>query len=75
MWELYAWNLPFKTHQESEVVSKLQIGLQENIPVDCPKAYAELIKNCWNYTPDNRPKISDVKERLTHIHLEEATKK
>lgn len=73
MWEMGCWKLPFAEYSEAEILRKLEIGLQENIPENFQTSYAVLIRNCWQFLPGNRPKIGEIKERLEQIFLE-ATK-
>jgi len=53
-----------------EVILQMKMKTEwyrEPIPEDCPKAYSQLIKDCWAEKPQDRPEMKDVVQRLNDI--------
>ena len=70
LWELLVRVKPFDEFEEahSQFVTVLEDaivkGLRPNIPPDCPKAYRELIEECWHDDPKRRPDFVQICRRL-----------
>ncbi|EFA77446.1 leucine-rich repeat-containing protein [Heterostelium album PN500] len=65
LWELLTYqdffgDLGFMSLLEDKVVS----GERPPIPDDCPSAYAQLIRDCWQNDPNSRPSFSEVEDRI-----------
>ncbi len=55
-WELATREIPFRDATSPELIPTwVQQGDREDIPTDCPKEFAELIKACWEGEPGKRP--------------------
>jgi WD40 repeat protein/serine/threonine protein kinase len=64
LWELASRDLPFKNAaDDATVISWIKDGAQEIIPNNCPKAFAEIIQNCWA-APALRPTAAGVVAQL-----------
>jgi len=70
LWELAALQLPFNdAADEITVVSWINKGEQEQIPDDCPKALADIIRACWA-RPDRRPSAQELVRSLKQAQAE-----
>ncbi|KAK5576072.1 hypothetical protein RB653_007210 [Dictyostelium firmibasis] len=68
LWELvtrkdYFGDIGFMTLIEEKVIS----GERPKIPEDCPEMYAKLIVECWQNDASQRPKFSEIEDRLIKI--------
>jgi len=77
LWEIYTGELPFAEETSYLSVEDLCIkvadeNLRPKIPTDCPVNLAELIRNCWDLYPDDRPSFTTILEKLELIMAEEA---
>ncbi|KAF6022807.1 hypothetical protein EB796_018884 [Bugula neritina] len=67
MWELLTrGNVPYPGISNSEMLNHLQSGHRLHKPTyTCPKVF-DVIKECWNEDPLERPSFSQLKEFLEH---------
>jgi len=77
LWEIYTGDLPFAEETSYLTVEELCIkvadeNLRPKIPDECPTNLAELIRNCWDNYPDDRPSFTTILEKLDLIIQEEA---
>lgn len=63
LWELYTRKKPWSGvfENEDELVNAVcDEGERPEIPADCPKQLAALIKRCWAEEPDDRPSFQEI---------------
>jgi len=73
LWEIASHKIPFEDADSPEIAqSWIKDGEQETIPPDCPTAFAEIIKLCWNQLPEARPSIAAIVQKLTQLVKEPA---
>ena len=74
LWEIASRQLPFRSGLDNTVVMNwIKDGEQENVPVDCPEAYGELIKACWQKEAKERPSAEKLVAELKRAKPQEAT--
>lgn len=71
LWQFSERKIPFSTYSESEVVQKLCMAEREVISRKCPKSMAMLIRDCWSFTPADRPTTGQILSRWKKIKQEE----
>ena len=61
MWESTTGKKPFhdRPHNASLILDILN-GIRPQITDDTPEFYAELMKKCWNHSPENRPTAQEI---------------
>lgn len=66
LYELIARKLPWGEDVSNYEMIKglVTSGARPNIPVNCPEAISDLIKDCWKTRPEERPNAQEVVERL-----------
>lgn len=64
MWELYTRDCVFKGLPQIEVYNRVISGNMPDVDKDCDPRYAELMKQCWEINPTNRPSFREVIDRL-----------
>src|SRR6185369_3289831 len=76
MWEFTTGKKPFcnRPHDHHLILDILK-GERSQITDDTPEFYADLMKRCWNYNPENRPTTEEIYNCLskydTHNIIEE----
>src|SRR3984893_4472895 len=62
MWEIASRNIItfFEIQENSVLIQCVKDGEREDILDDTPNAYAEMIKQCWQQTPEKRPMAYDL---------------
>jgi len=68
LWELltrkdYFGQYTFMTLIEEKVIA----GERPDIPSNCHPLYAQLIQDCWQNNPNERPKFSEIEDRIMNI--------
>ena len=65
MWEFTTGKKPFHYRPHNYIlISDILKGERPQITDDTPKFYAELMKRCWEYNPENRPTAKEIHECL-----------
>ena len=65
MWEIFTLGShPYDELNDDEILARLQAGFRLAAPVNCSNSVLELMHDCWNISPDQRPKFDKVHERL-----------
>eukprot|EP01119_Soliformovum_irregulare_P012800 TRINITY_DN3341_c0_g1_i5.p1 TRINITY_DN3341_c0_g1~~TRINITY_DN3341_c0_g1_i5.p1 ORF type:complete len:281 (+),score=64.96 TRINITY_DN3341_c0_g1_i5:793-1635(+) len=73
MGELITMQYPFEEYQITfmgELEDKIKNGLRPTIPSECPEIYAQLIRECWDDNPRNRPDFNFIVLQLVVIDNE-----
>src|SRR5205823_13125992 len=62
MWEFTTGKKPFhdREHNSSLILDILN-GIRPQITDDTPEFYVELMKKCWDHSPENRPSAREIK--------------
>lgn len=69
LWELHSFGLePYYGMSNEEVISLVREGDVLPCPKDCPQEIYELMRDCWNLTPTNRPRFSSLHQRISAIY-------
>ncbi len=69
LWTLMTGRLPYTHIPKLEVMSHVQRGYREEIPVDMPSACAALIQACWSPDVSQRPCAIEIVRTLQTIFL------
>ncbi|RHZ89765.1 hypothetical protein Glove_11g29 [Diversispora epigaea] len=65
MWEVITGEIPFDEHEHS-IVLQVDIinGYRPEIYKNIPQEYADLMKQCWDGNPDNRPDANTIYKKM-----------
>jgi len=74
LWEVLTREIPYRGKQTIAVIHSIDKGETLEIPESCPASYAQLMRNCWQQFPENRPTFTEILGDL-EIVLEAALKK
>ncbi|CAG8617419.1 9024_t:CDS:2 [Ambispora leptoticha] len=70
-WEVSSCRAPFAGHSNHvALMSEIIKGVRENPHVDTPLEYVNLYVDCWQFEPQARPSINEVRNRLEKILTE-----
>ena len=62
MWEFTTGKKPFHNRpHNSSLISDILNGIRPQVTDDTPEFYAELMKKCWDHSPENRPTAKEIK--------------
>eukprot|EP01095_Lingulamoeba_sp_RSL-Kostka_P001500 TRINITY_DN12086_c0_g1_i1.p1 TRINITY_DN12086_c0_g1~~TRINITY_DN12086_c0_g1_i1.p1 ORF type:complete len:557 (+),score=118.40 TRINITY_DN12086_c0_g1_i1:74-1744(+) len=65
IWEAYTRKKPYKNLTAFQVVvAVVNSGLRPQIPENCPQNWRQLMQDCWDEHPDNRPTFSEIIQRI-----------
>ena len=65
MWEFTTGKKPFHDRpHNSSLISDILNGIRPQVTDDTPEFYAELMKKCWDHSPENRPTAQEIKDCL-----------
>jgi len=69
MWEFTTGKKPFhdRPHDHYLMLDILN-GIRPQVTDDTPEFYAELMKKCWDHSPENRPTASEIYACLWEYH-------
>lgn len=70
MWELLARRMPYSGQSVGAIVTGKLSGKREEIPSDCPAAFAGIIERCWAQEHLDRPTAAQIAEELMHMEVE-----
>ncbi|XP_015772585.1 PREDICTED: muscle, skeletal receptor tyrosine protein kinase-like isoform X2 [Acropora digitifera] len=66
LWEVYSSGLtPYYGMSDEEVISLVLDGEILPCPKECPKEIYEIMQGCWNPEASDRPRFTDVHERIS----------
>lgn len=55
LWQVFTGQIPFANWEEIKIVNAIKNGQREILPDSVPSAIGQLIKQCWEADPTNRP--------------------
>ena len=65
MWEFTTGKKPFHNRpHNSSLISDILNGIRPQVTDDTPEFYAELMKKCWDHSPENRPTAKEIYDCL-----------
>uniref|UniRef100_A0A7S1SQC5 Protein kinase domain-containing protein n=1 Tax=Tetraselmis chuii TaxID=63592 RepID=A0A7S1SQC5_9CHLO len=67
LWEMLARLLPFAETPPGQLKEKIIAGGRPEIPLSCPKAMANLIKDCWQQEASLRPSFPKIHNILSDM--------
>src|SRR5438874_9992685 len=72
MWEHTTGKKPFHDRpHNSSLISDILNGIRPQVTDDTPEFYAELMKKCWDHTPENRPTAQEIYDCLYKYDITE----
>src|SRR5439155_21198363 len=61
MWEHTTGKKPFHDREHNHLlISDILNGIRPQVTDDTPEFYAELMKKCWDHSPENRPTAEEI---------------
>ncbi|KAG5570902.1 hypothetical protein H5410_060668 [Solanum commersonii] len=68
LWEIYCCDMPYPDLSFSEVTTAVvRQNLRPEIPRCCPSSLGNVMKRCWDASPDKRPEMDEVVTLLETI--------
>ncbi len=68
LWELIARKTPFEDQPNDQIIINAVIaGEREEIPLNCPFVWKEIIESCWQQAPESRPTSEIVLARFLSL--------
>lgn len=68
LWEIYCCDMPYPDLSFSEVTTAVvRQNLRPEIPRCCPSSLANVMKRCWDASPEKRPEMDEVVSLLETI--------
>ncbi|XP_055827282.1 serine/threonine-protein kinase STY13-like [Solanum dulcamara] len=68
LWEIYCCDMPYPDLSFSEVTTAVvRQNLRPEIPRCCPSSLANVMRRCWDASPDKRPEMDEVVTLLETI--------
>ncbi|RIB03123.1 kinase-like domain-containing protein [Gigaspora rosea] len=68
LWEISSGRPPFQSLNPYCIIINIYKGKRE-IPIEgTPSLYIQLYKKCWNYDPNQRPKLEEISRKLMDLH-------
>ena len=69
MWETFsAGKTPYAAMNNVEVLDKINEGYRLPIPAQCPKPIYDLMLQCWNKNPNERPSFKALFTTLDELY-------
>jgi serine/threonine protein kinase len=69
MWEISSGHPPFSNlHHDYYLAMNIVDGMRPNITSETPLEYEELMKQCWNAYPEERPSIKILMSKIESIY-------
>ena len=68
LWEILTQKTPYEGKNPIHVVRSIDAGVRPDIPASTDPDFAQLIKDCWAQSPDQRPTFDVILSRLKKIY-------
>ncbi|RGB40144.1 kinase-like domain-containing protein [Rhizophagus diaphanus] len=68
LWEISSGRPPFEKVFPTSLQMNILLGDREKITPDTPEVYKNILTECWDHDPDNRPEITQVAFRLYDLY-------
>jgi len=70
LWALATRELPFPALRGTQVMRAVRAGERPPVPqAPCPEVWQQLVLDCWNQHPQERPTISAVRHVLEQLKI------
>ena len=71
LWEIATYGMsPYPGVELTEVYQLLESGYRMECPPGCPARIYDLMKQCWNWEPNERPSFHDIHFAMEHMFQE-----
>ena len=71
LWEIATYGMsPYPGVELNEVYQLLESGYRMECPPGCPVRIYDLMKQCWNWEPNERPSFHDIHFAMEHMFQE-----
>lgn len=71
LWEIATYGMsPYPGVELTEVYQLLESGYRMECPPGCPSRIYDLMKQCWNWEPNERPTFHDIHFAMEHMFQE-----
>ena len=60
-------DMPYSGMTDMEVIDNVKIGYQMECPANCPFQLHDIMKECWNTSPDARPYFQSLQPRMRQL--------
>jgi len=68
LWETFSYgNTPYPGLNNRETRDKVETGYRMSSPTGTPPAVYQIMKDCWNFDADQRPRFAEILRRLRQI--------
>ncbi|KAG5670434.1 hypothetical protein PVAND_000699 [Polypedilum vanderplanki] len=68
LWEIYSFGrVPYPRIPLADVTKHVEAGYKMEAPEGCPTEIYDMMKECWDLNPKNRPTFRDLAIRLKHL--------
>lgn len=65
LWEISSRKIPyFEESEDAIIIMQIQQGEKDEIPVDTPKSFSQIIEKCWQTNPEDRASAKSILEDL-----------
>ena len=65
MWEVATHDIPYKGLETTQIIAQVLIkDMRPSFPKSTPKAFVELVQQCWERDPINRPSFAEIVRRF-----------
>ena len=69
LWEMFSCgSVPYPGLSNNEARDRVEEGYRMECPRGCPDEVYQIMKECWEYEPEDRPAFQAVGDRLKKIH-------
>lgn len=65
IWEMLMRGIkPFTGIKNDEVIGKIEQGQRLHLPPECPGPLFNMMNQCWQYYPEDRPTFRDIQQQI-----------
>lgn len=65
LWEIFSYGkVPYPGQSNEDAAKSVVEGKVMEVPESCPPAIGQMMKECWNLTPEKRPDFSILVDQL-----------
>jgi len=70
LWEMLARSQPYPDHSPTNAAKAVLTGYRMPIPPDTPPSLSNMITECWQLKPEDRPDFGELNRRLRELYQE-----
>ena len=68
LWETFSCgSVPYPGISNNEAREKIESGYRMDAPKSCPPEVHQIMRNCWEYEPEDRPSFEDIADQLQQL--------